>query len=282
MFKNKLNIRIIDALAISIISMAIFSGCEKEDLDLHNYIINDVVYPKNSNLKQISYVESVKSKETGMIAKQYEYDAEGKISKISEPMYEEGTPLFENGTIVGVVAYSDYVYNSKGQLMKVTNYHSNINSSFLNLSTQTYTYDSDGKKQKEVIEYPQMLQNRVDSTVYFYDKNRLTREEKYEDGYFGSQTWHSELVRYIEYKYDNQGKLAKETIFSGAGNPLQFSVHTYQDGLNVRTEVFRTNNDEKIREIRRYFDKNENLIYLESREYYMYSSSMSYVAKYEY
>ena len=266
------------AAAICLAGMALFSGCEKPEID-----DNGIFYAKGSKLKQISYVESVKSKETGMIIAQYEYDEQGRISKVSQPMYEDGTPMFENGTIVGVFSYSDYVYNSKGLLEKIIYYHSNINTSFSNLHTCSYTYDNNGKKHKEVIEYPQMPQNPVDSTVYFYDNNRMIREDKYEDGYFGSEPWRSELVTYIEYEYDNQGKLVKETIYSGTDKkPVQYSKHSYQNGLNVKTEIFNINNNEKIREIRRYYDRNDNLIYLESEELSMYSSAMSSVTKYEY
>ena len=278
MFENRLNRRSVVAAAICLAGMALFSGCEKPEID-----DNGIFYAKGSKLKQISYVESVKSKETGMIISQYEYDKQGRISKVSQPMYEDGTPMFENGTIVGVFSYSDYVYNSKGLLEKIIYYHSNIYTGFSNLHTCSYTYDNNGKKHKEVIEYPQMPQNPVDSTVYFYDNNRLIREDKYEDGFFGSEPWRSELVTYIEYEYDNQGKLVKETIYSGTDKkPVQYSKHSYQNGLNVKTEIFNINNNEKIREIRRYYDRNDNLIYLESEELSMYSSAMSSVTKYEY
>ncbi|NCB84901.1 MAG: hypothetical protein EOM44_10500 [Bacteroidia bacterium] len=266
------------AVAICLAGMATFSSCEKTEMD-----DNDILYAKGSKLKQISYVESVNSKETGSIITQYEYDKQGRIRKVSQPMYENGTPMFKNGTIVGLYSYSDYVYNSEGLLEKIINYHSNINAGFLNLKTYTYSYDNNGRKQKEVIEYPQIHQNQVDSTVYIYVNNRLVRENKYEDGYFGSEHWRSVLVTYIKYEYDNQGKLVKETNYSGTDNtPIQNSVHSYQNGLNIKTEIFNLNNDQKIREIRRHYDTNDNLIYLESEELSMYSSAMSYVTKYEY
>ena len=276
--REKIYIRSVVAVAICLAGMAIFSSCEKPEMD-----DNDILYAKGSKLKQISYVESVNSKETGSIITQYEYDKQGRINKVSQPMYENGTPMFKNGTIVGLYSYSDYVYNSKGLLEKIINYHSNINAGFLNLKTYTYSYDNNGRKQKEVIEYPQMPQNQVDSTVYIYVNNRLVRENKYEDGYFGSEPWRSVLVTYTEYEYDNQGKLVKETIYSGTDKkPVQYSKHSYQNGLNVKTEIFNINNDQKIREIRRYYDRNDNLIYLESEELSMYSSAMSSVTKYEY
>lgn len=280
MCENRLSMRSVVAVAIFLAGVALFSSCDKTEMD-----DNKILYAKGSKLKQISYVESVESNETGMIITQYEYDEQGRISKESQPMYENGTPIFENGTIIGLLSYSDYVYNSEGLLEKIIYNHSNANSitGFLNLRTYTYSYDNNGKKQKEMIEYPQMTQNRIDSTLYFYDNNRLIREDKYEDGYFGSEPWRSVLVTYIKYEYDNQGKLVKETNYSGTDNtPFQFSVHSYQKELNVKTEIFNINNNQKIREIRRYYDGNDILIYLESEELSMYSSAMSYVTKYDY
>ena len=278
MCKNRLSMRSVVAIAICLAGMAMFSSCEK--LEMNN---NDVLYAKGSKLKHISYVESINSKESGMIITQYEYDEQGRISKVSQPMYENGTPMFENGTIVGFVSYSGYVYNNAGLLEKIIYYHSNSYEGFINLRTNTYSYDNDGNKRKEVIVYPRALPFRTDSTLYYYDNNRLKREDKYEDGYFGTEPWRSELITYIEYEYDNQGILVKETNYSGTDNtPYQFSVHSYQNGLNVKTEIFNNNNDQKIREIRRYYDRNDNLIYLESEELSIYSSLMSYVTKYEY
>ena len=165
-------------------------------------------------------------------------------------------------------------------------YHSNIYTGFQNSKTHIYSYDKDGNRIKEVIEYPRTLPSRADSTLYYYENNRLTREDKYEDGYFGHEPWRSELITYIEYEYDDQGNLVKESNYSGIDNsPFGFSVHSYQDGLNVKTEVFFCYNiigETKLREIRRFYDKNDNLIYLESQELSIGSSTTSYTHKYEY
>ena len=167
------------------------------------------------------------------------------------------------------------------------NYNANIYAGFLNLWIRTYSYDKNGNKMKEVIEYPQLtFQPRTDSTLYYYKNNRLMRENKYEDGYFGREPWRSELIAYIEYEYDNQGQLVKESNYSGIDNTLlRYSIHSYQNGLNVKSETFVFYNvigKTKLREIRRYFDELDNLIYLESQELSGLSSSLSYISKYEY
>ena len=269
------------------VTMLFFSlihvSCEKNEMDgnsvIHDYRIQGDLYAKGSKVKNISYVESVNSKKRGMITSQYEYDEWGRISKVSQPRYEDGTPIFENGTIVGLFSYSDYVYNNEGLLDKIIYYHSNIYAGFLNLQTHTYSYDKSGNKIKEVIEYPQITQDRTDITIYHCDNNRLKREDIYNGGVFNKG-----LISYTEYEYDNQGKLIEEiTYFTGDNTSYKMTKHNYQDGINVKTEIFNHNNGktEQIREIRRYYDKNDNLIYLESEELSL-SSSMSYVTKYEY
>jgi hypothetical protein len=265
-------------------------SCGKNEMDnnsdMLDYRVNDVLYAKESKLKNISYVESVKSMKGGIIITQYDYDERGRISKVSQPMYKDGTPILENGTIIGLFSYSDYVYNDNGLLEKIVYYHSNLYEGFINLQTSAYSYDKDENKRREVIVYPRALPFRTDSTLYYYDNSRLKREDKYEDGYFGSEPWRSELITYIEYEYDNQGQLVKESNYSGTDNTLlRYSIHSYQNGLNVKTETFIYYNvigKTKLREIRRYYDENDNLIYLESEELSPLSSTMGYVAKYEY
>ena len=277
-----------------IICPLIFASCEKNKMDdepvmddnpvmddstvILDYRVQNVLYEEGSKLKNISYVESVKSKIGGIIITQYEYDEQGRIIKASAPMYKEGTPMFENGTIVGLSSYSDYVYNDDGLLEKIIYCHLNLYAGFINLQTTTYSYDKDGHKRKEVI-----VSSRTDSTLYYYENNRLKREDKYSDGFHGGEVWTNKLTDYIEYEYDNQGDLVKETYYSADNDtPYQIIVHNYPNGLNVKTEVIIYSNNEKIREIRRYYDKNDNVIYVESEELSPYSSMMSSVMRYEY
>ena len=96
-------------------------------------------------------------------------------------------------------------------------------------------------------------------------------------------SWRSVLVNFIDYEYNSRGELVVETKYSGEDNrAFQYSVHEYRNGLQVKTDVFTAGNNQKIREITRYYDENDNLIYLESEELSMVSSAMSYVVKYDY
>jgi len=288
-----MNTKSLFAILMFVFSL-ILASCEKNEMNdesvIHDYRVQNILYAKGSKLKNISYVESIKSKKGGSIIAQYEYDEQGRISKVSQPMYKDGTPIFENGTIVGLYSYLDYLYNDNGLLKEIIYYHSNLNEGFINLQTNTYSYDKNGNKLKEVIVYPRALPFRTDSTLYHYDNNRLKRVDIYNDGYHGKEVWNSKLTTYIEYEYDKQGNLVEEKSYSAEDNPLfslsssysetgkhpySITKHIYQNGLNVKTEMG------DIREIRRYYDKNDNLIYLESKES-MFSSTMSCVTMYEY
>jgi len=84
---------------------------------------------------------------------------------------------------------------------------------------------------------------------------------------------------------DRNGRIPQDSqIFNQEAETIVLTENSQYktNGLNVKTEIFNINNDQKIREIRRYYDRNDNLIYLESEELSMYSSAMSYVTKYEY
>jgi len=117
----------------------------------------------------------------------------------------------------------------------------------------------------------------TDSVFFFYDNSRLVREEYY-SGYS------NRVVTYTKFEYNNQNELVKETIYSAEDNALVLTVeHRYQNGLNVKTEIFNNHfKNDKMREVRRYYDRNDNLIYLESIELAIYSSATSFVSKYEY
>jgi len=201
------------------------------------------------------------------ITEEYEYDDEERVSRVSSPMYEDGT-------VVGTMWYNLYEYNSKGQLHSIMNYNANINapSGFVNLKNYAYTYSGDGKRLKEYIEYP--LINSFEYYQYQYDQNRLVRIE-----HFGSS---DELESYVEKEYDERGYLVKESLYTYDNQLLTFTNHQYAGGLNTRSDVYTGNNKEHIRQILKTYDKENKLLVLESNELSMLSSMMSYVLRYEY
>jgi len=258
-------------LILFILNLFFFSSCKKNELKddsvLHDYRVNNVLYSKNAKLKQILSVESVNSEKNGLITSEYEYDEFRRISKVSNPLYE-------NGKIVGVSFYTLYFYNDKNQLEKTMNYIYKQNSGFINGDNKIYFYDDKDNLLKIAIQ-----SQNTDSIFYFYKYNLLSREEYY-SGFL------NRVTTYTEYEYNIQNELIFETVYLAENNSISRTIsHNYQEGLNVKTEVFViiTNlKKDKMREIKRYYDKNDNLIYLESKELTTYSSASSYVEKYEY
>ena len=272
-------------LILFILNYILFSGCNN-DFDISSP--KNVSFPKNAKLKRISSIYLgfskdeisykpfvTNSKTTWYVSSNYEYDNLGRISKVSQPMYEDGI-------INGIISYSIYTYNAKNQLEKIDYYNANLYAGFLNLHSETYSYDEKGNRIKTLIEYPQI--NRMDSVLYFYENDRLVRENHYDSGvFFNGDTAYTGLITYIKYEYDHEGILIKETYYSGTdNNPYSFSLHSYQNRLNVKTEIFIFSNNQKVREIRRYYDDNDNLTYIESQELSLLSSALSYISKYEY
>ena len=232
---------------------------------IHDYRVNDVLYPKNAKLKQI-----ISNKYGEYVDSYYEYDDFGRINKVSHPMFEKG---------IGIRDYEIYVYDDKSQVGKIMYYiYHNISETYI------HSYDNNGNKLKTLIEQ----WNQTDSILYFYEENRLVREDYYDSGPFesyGIMYVNGGFVGYTEYEYNNQGDLVKENNYSRTSAPLSFSVHSYRNGLNVKTMIYVYYNvigKTKLREIRRYYDENDNLIYLESQELSGLSSSISYSQKYEY
>ena len=246
------------------LTLILISSCHKDNDSFEN-----IINKNGAKLKRILLYSSVDSDTPLSIVEEYEYDEENRISKVSSPMYQEGE-------IVGTIKYDLYEYNSQGQLIKIENFNANSNSptGYINLKNYTYTYSNNGKKEKEYIEYPQI--GSFAYTLYKYDNGKLSRIEKYERN-------SDDLESYVINKYDNSGNLIKETSFSKNGNPVFYKQHTYENGLNVQTDIFGGEDmKEHVSEIINTYDKNGNLIIREFNQLSPLSSSLSGVYKYEY
>ena len=159
------------SLFFGLISLLIvlFSNCQKEDDFSDSELLQG-----NARLKRVLLFVTIDSEEPISILEEYEYNEKGRISKVSSPMYQDGI-------IVGTISYDLYEYNSSGQLIKIVIYRSNINSptGFINLKNYIYSYLSDGKIEREYIEYTQM--NSFEYFVYEYQNNQLVKIKKYDN-----------------------------------------------------------------------------------------------------
>ena len=244
------------------VSPFLLVSCGKNEMDynseIHDYRVNDVLYPKNAKLKQVSNGGG----EIWYLRSEYEYDNLGRISKVSHPMYD-------NGSMVGVIGYEIYVYNAKNQLEEIEYYRYNTYAGFQYAHSNKYSYDNDGNIIKEET-FP------TEYILYYYKNNRLKRSEQFINHY----------GMYTEYEYDKRGNLVKESTYAAKDDtPLKYSVHKYEDGLNVKTDAFVYYNvigKTPLSEIKRYYDKNDNLIYSEPQNLSILSSTILLVEKYEY
>jgi len=221
--------------------------------------------PGDAKVKRILLYFSLDSDKPAAIVKEFEYDGNWNVTRTSAPMYQDGE-------IVGNISYDLYTYNTSGQLIKKENYNANVNSptGFINLINYSYTYSEGGKLIKEVIEYPAIGQSK--RITYEYDHNLLTYVRNYNEK--------NQLESFILYQYDKYDRLITEKSYASIGKLISATDHTYQGQLLIRSDIFY--GDTHVREIKRTYDNNNNLMILESRELLDYSSALSYYHKYEY
>jgi len=239
------------------LSVLIIPSCQKDD---------STPALNNAKLKQVLLYATLDSKEPISIIEEYEYDDAGRISKVSSPMYS-------NGTITGTIKYDIYEYNSIGQLIKINNYNANLNSptGYINLKNTTYEYSPDGKKIREKVEYP--LGGISDYFDFEYTNGLLSKTSKYH----GNQ-----LENYTVYEYNKFNKSIKELFYAHDGQCLTYTIHTYTGSLQTKSDFYRFSSNEHFRSINRIFDKHNNITTLDSKELSPYSSLMSHVLRYEY
>jgi len=180
--------------------------------------------------------------------------------------------MYQEGTIIGTISYDLYYYNTSDQLIKKENFNANLNSptGFINLINHNYFYSSDGKLNKESIEYPQISSS--ESIIYEYKNNQLNTTKYYNNK--------NQLETYVINQYDKSDRLIKETRYAWDDRIISITTHSYQGLLLVKSDVFQ--GDTHMRVIKRTYDSNNNLLILESKELVGYSSALSYFHKYEY
>lgn len=246
------------SLGLGLIIILNLLACQKENL---------TPTPGNGKVKRILLFSSLDSDSPLSIVKEFEYDENGRISKTTSPMYQDGN-------IIGTISYDlyYYYYDNDNQLVKKENFNANLNSptGFINLVNYYYSYSSLGKMTKETLEYPQAGFN--ESIVYEY-KNGLLNTIKFYNN-------KNQLETYIISQYDKSDRLIKEIRYASDDKVISTTIHSYQGLLLIKSDVFQ--GETHMREIIRSYDNNNNLSILESKELVAHSSALSYILKYEY
>lgn len=97
------------------------------------------------------------------------------------------------------------------------------------MSTLHYKYDEQGRKIKEITEYPVIGKSKV--TVFSYKNNLLERKVEYDE-----LGW---KLTYTDYEYDETGLLTKETIRDPeTSEVLRYSEYRNENGLNMEIMVY--------------------------------------------
>jgi hypothetical protein len=221
----------------------------------------------SSILKRVSMVSSTDSKEPMYIIDEYEYNSVGQISKISSPRYA-------GSVISGISYYRLYEYSGDGKLLKIRHFQSNgdLPETFYNSENHIFSFSTEGKKEQETIEYPQNNTSLI--KLFKYEATKLVRVENY-----GTT---NTLENYTLYEYDFYDKLVRENFYGKDDELYTFTVHSWSNGLNIKSDVYLGSNSEHFREIHKTYDKDNNLVYYQSHELLMSSSMGSYVFMYEY
>lgn len=222
-------------------------------------------YPENARLVRVLYYAGTQVQDNASI-EEYEYDGEGKLIKTSRP-------LFRNGEKVGIAQYAIYEYDLQNRLVKTAFFNSNINEGFVNLKNILYTYDNQGIKEKEIIEYPR-TQSKEEVIFHHDGRGRLILKENLNAAQI--------LDSYHLFKYDAHDQLIEENIYGADDRLMRKHIHHYEHGNNTEIKVYVGDSDELLRKITKRFDQNRNLILLQSEELAIYSSATSYTRIFEY
>lgn len=113
---------------LGLLFMVVLVGCQDEE----DLFFKDKTYSENAPLQRILLYPTTDAKDPINIVSEYEYDASGKITKVSSPIYIDGV-------IKGTSNYDLYEYDAMNGLVKIMSYNANLNAGFLNLRNTIYS-----------------------------------------------------------------------------------------------------------------------------------------------
>jgi len=205
-------------------------SCSKNEIDnapeIHDYRVQDILYPKNSKLKRVYQVFG----DNKNLSAEYQYDDLGRIIRVD----------------FGDSAYDLYLYNAKGQLETINKHISTI------IQTITYSYDAEGNKVKELYEWKDLnSEMRERYFLYQYSGKKLIKQEQY---------WEDQHKLHIVYEYKDD-ILVKEKSFVPGSKDYLTTDHFYEQNLLVYSMTYGGNSKSDFAsDVKRYYDHNDNLI----------------------
>jgi len=217
----------------------ILTNCGKNEIDngsfdfnVHDYRVENVLYPKDSKLKCVYQVFS----NYRQLHDTYTYDNLGRIRRVDWD-YESWK------------YYDIYLYNEKGQLEKISKYEAYLDNSPNLRHTVSYFYDQKGNKEKEQIDFTDNRETVFN--LYEFCGGKLTKQEHYEGN---NQTY------YIVYEYKSD-KLVKEKFCVPGEKDFVTTEYFYEEGLLVYSIAYSGNPESGfLRDERKYYDRNDNLV----------------------
>nr|MBI1230463.1 hypothetical protein [Cytophagales bacterium] len=246
---------------LGLLVVAVLYSCQDEE----DLTVTDKTYPENAALQRILLYSTKDSKNPISIVSEYEYNESGEVSKVSSPIYVEGI-------VKGISNYDLYEYDALNRVVKIKSYHANLNAGFLNLKNTIYSYNADGRIEKELSEFPQI--GSMEYIKYVLQDGLVVKKEHYNAA--------DKLEMYTEMTYNQSEEVVEERFYSSENELFRVIKHSYTNGLQTKSDTFQGLELEQLREVKRTFDANGNLILLESNELSMLSSTHSHVLRYEY
>jgi hypothetical protein len=239
-------------------------GCQKEDVDSKKNRDNLPQYSSGAQLQQVTLYGLENNSLPGNVIESYEYDANNRVSRIVTP---------GAGGLEGIAQYQSFEYNSEGKVSTVSTYVANTGEpdGFLLIEVKNIFYSGDGLKTKESVENPQIGLKK--ETKFSYEGIRLAKSEEFDNK--------GALERYTVFEYNDKGTLKKETVYSPTGDLNSYVSHIYEGNLRIHSSFY-SFKDELVKEEKRSYDSNGNLVELKSINHALWLSSVSYRLEYTY
>ncbi|MBQ9610730.1 MAG: hypothetical protein IJV15_14970 [Lachnospiraceae bacterium] len=204
----------------------------------------------------------------------YEYDEDGNMKK-EQCLDEDKTPAGyrtfeydEDGNVISFTIYykdgsahpgAKYEYEKNGNITKKIYNDDSVKApeseNMALLLYEAFEYDKNGNVTKKTsVCTNEKFNSEIKNT---YDENGNLKESNSHDGIFGDSSYK------YEYKYDENGRIKKETCFdnNNDGNQIYYYTYEYDNNGNLKEESYYYGVGDEITEKKLYdYDADGNLI----------------------